>query len=398
MAEGTPRETTQQITLAATSRFPGFKFSPTDEELITYYLRKKHEGCDKSVEVIAEVEICRYEPWDLPGKSVIPSDNEWFFFSARGRKYPNGKQSRRATELGYWKATGKERNVKVGHHVIGTKRTLVFHKGRAPKGERTEWIMHEFCMTGKSQDSPIICRLRKNIEFRSGEGMNASSSKGPQLIAGEENHMASEGDTEIPSYVGDEFVRRTTSSYGSYSADQIESTSESNQRLTNEATVTESSTRPKDKDTDDDGDDVEDYFADILKDDIIKLDETSITNVRSDQPLELSRLEPQQQEPLQAVYPPPFPTITAPETTTIATQRRGAWTAVGLWNEAERGGSKEPGLEDKEEMPTFDWSPTCSFTTMVAGKTWTRRILSGSVIVVLVAVVLAYLVSQRLQT
>lgn len=41
--------------------------------------------------------------------------------------------------------------MKSGSTLIGSKRTLVFHIGRAPKGERTEWIMHEYCMEGKSQ-------------------------------------------------------------------------------------------------------------------------------------------------------------------------------------------------------------------------------------------------------
>ena len=60
-----PRET--QLSIAASSMFPGFRFSPTDEELISHYLKKKIQGSDRSAEVIAEVEICRYEPWDLPG-------------------------------------------------------------------------------------------------------------------------------------------------------------------------------------------------------------------------------------------------------------------------------------------------------------------------------------------
>lgn len=61
-----PNET-QMSLVAASARFPGFRFSPTDEELISYYLKQKMKGSEKSVEVIPEVEICRYEPWDLPG-------------------------------------------------------------------------------------------------------------------------------------------------------------------------------------------------------------------------------------------------------------------------------------------------------------------------------------------
>nr|GMD14423.1 NAC domain-containing protein 89-like [Ipomoea batatas] len=259
-----------EISLAtASSMFPGFRFSPTDEELISYYLKKKLEAFDECVDVIPEVEIWRHEPWDLPAKSVVQSDNEWFFFSPRGRKYPNGSQSRRATESGYWKATGKERNVKSGSKVIGTKRTLVFHTGRAPKGQRTQWIMHEYCIGEKEyQDSMVVCRLRKNNEFHLNDTLGNSRN---QSIVNTSNNAFSE--LEYTGSLGglnagDSCSKECSSSLNSHSVEQIDPGVDCD--LVNEISQCGSSSHQKD-----DGN-AEDWFADIMRDDIVKLDDTSL--------------------------------------------------------------------------------------------------------------------------
>ncbi|XP_044483511.1 NAC domain-containing protein 40-like [Mangifera indica] len=278
MAEGGSRE--MEMSIAASSMFPGFRFSPTDVELISFYLKKKMEGSDNCVEVISEIEICKYEPWDLPAKSIIKSDNEWFFFCARGRKYPNGSQSKRATELGYWKATGKERNVKLGNNVIGTKRTLVFHIGRAPKGERTEWIMHEYCMAGSSQDSLVVCRLRKNSDFHLNNTPNQASRtrRNPHSICtasgGTEVTETSEGDKGVESC-----SKKCSSSHDSYSIEQTNSINVAELKLVDDVNLTASSSHQKDTDIN------EDLFAEILKDDIIKLDETSFSTTLNLSPM-----------------------------------------------------------------------------------------------------------------
>lgn len=161
---------------------PGFRFHPTDEELLYYYLRKKvsYEAID--LDVIREVDLNKLEPWDLKGeifhfrvsisscahkvtdshdrkmilivKYVVLAEkcrigsgpqNEWYFFSHKDKKYPTGTRTNRATTAGFWKATGRDKAIHLTNSKrIGMRKTLVFYTGRAPHGQKTDWIMHEY--------------------------------------------------------------------------------------------------------------------------------------------------------------------------------------------------------------------------------------------------------------
>ncbi|KAH7442780.1 hypothetical protein KP509_02G001600 [Ceratopteris richardii] len=184
--------TQQQQTQRVLDLPPGFRFHPTDEELVVHYLKNKVSSRPLPVPIIAEIDLYKFDPWDLPGKAIC-GESEWYFFTPRDRKYPNGARPNRAAGSGYWKATGTDkpistsmaqflsstggtmhynsnggsnialntqslgssstlgdpRHVDLQHHTnhnirLGVKKALVFYKGRPPKGVKTNWIMHEY--------------------------------------------------------------------------------------------------------------------------------------------------------------------------------------------------------------------------------------------------------------
>lgn len=51
---------------------PGFRFHPTDEELVAYYLTHKISDTNFSARAIAHVDLNKCEPWDLPGIYLNP--------------------------------------------------------------------------------------------------------------------------------------------------------------------------------------------------------------------------------------------------------------------------------------------------------------------------------------
>ncbi|KAJ4801634.1 hypothetical protein LUZ62_052880 [Rhynchospora pubera] len=136
---------------------PGFRFHPTDEELVVHYLKRKVESAPLPVSIIAEVDLYKFDPWELPGKATF-GEQEWYFFSPRDRKYPNGARPNRAATSGYWKATGTDKPILAtgGTRKVGVKKALVFYRGKPPKGMKTNWIMHEYRLV----DGPSSSVLR----------------------------------------------------------------------------------------------------------------------------------------------------------------------------------------------------------------------------------------------
>uniref|UniRef100_A0A2N9IIN8 NAC domain-containing protein n=1 Tax=Fagus sylvatica TaxID=28930 RepID=A0A2N9IIN8_FAGSY len=117
------------------------------------------------VEVIAEVDVYKFAPWDLPDKSILKGDLKWYFFCPIEKKYFGGVRMNRATEVGHWKITGNDRHVNYNNALVGSIKTLIFHMGKAP-GKRTDWVMHEYRLDnqylaerGVAQNEHVLCMI-----------------------------------------------------------------------------------------------------------------------------------------------------------------------------------------------------------------------------------------------
>ncbi|CAN6332905.1 unnamed protein product [Urochloa humidicola] len=129
---------------------PGFRFYPTEEELICFYLRNKLDGVRRGdiERVIPVADVCALDPWRLKEahRGEFSGDEEpWFYFCPRQEREARGGRPSRTTPSGYWKAAGTPGLVYAADgRPIGTKKTMVFYRGRAPAGAKTEWKLNEY--------------------------------------------------------------------------------------------------------------------------------------------------------------------------------------------------------------------------------------------------------------
>ncbi|KAK4708985.1 hypothetical protein R3W88_029910 [Solanum pinnatisectum] len=153
---------------------PGYRFCPHDEELILHYLKKKVMNELLPYNIIKDVNLYKYCPHELAENYSILGEKEWYFFTPRARKYPNGERPNRAAGTGYWKATGADKPIIHKNVKVGFRKALVFYEGKPPKGNKTNWIMHEFRVdesrTIKTHasdmrlDDWVLCRIYKKAD------------------------------------------------------------------------------------------------------------------------------------------------------------------------------------------------------------------------------------------
>ncbi|KZV15981.1 NAC domain-containing protein 68-like [Dorcoceras hygrometricum] len=159
----------------------GYRLHPHDYELIEDYLMKKiNEDITPNI-FFPTINIYEHSPNELSEKRVAeryPSveKDEWYFFSPRERKYMNGNRPSRSAGNGYWKATGADTQIHgLNGDAIGSRKCLVYYQGKAPSGNKTNWVMLEYVASDQTRRQPrvrgdmrlddcVLCRIYKKSD------------------------------------------------------------------------------------------------------------------------------------------------------------------------------------------------------------------------------------------
>ncbi|WOL01550.1 hypothetical protein Cni_G10267 [Canna indica] len=115
---------------------PGFRFFPSDEELVVHFLRRKAALLPCHPDIIPTVDVRRCDPWDLNGKALQGGDLNWYFFTQRSQN--------KATGNGYWHTASADETITSNYMDVGVKKTYRYYLGEAPESIKTNWLMHEF--------------------------------------------------------------------------------------------------------------------------------------------------------------------------------------------------------------------------------------------------------------
>ncbi|KAM2483594.1 hypothetical protein ACFX1W_041212 [Malus domestica] len=162
------------------------RFHPTEKEMADFLGKKMRSHKSQACHFLPVIDVYKSEPRELPELMFSDSPFQakaWFSFSLCDYKYTNSLRRNRVTEHGFWKITGKPRDISSKYFTckrrILTFQSKTFEEGGASKSVRTGWIIHEYyCSKPKQGSSPcqerdvkrdyVLCLLKyKPVDSKS---------------------------------------------------------------------------------------------------------------------------------------------------------------------------------------------------------------------------------------
>ncbi|KAK4842417.1 hypothetical protein QYF36_021217 [Acer negundo] len=147
----------------------GYRFDPTDKELIVDYLfNKVHGNPLPSTTAVKECDVYGdSRAWK--GLFEALEEDTLYFFTRLKKKAEKGKRIDRVTDSGTWKGQQGDKEIFCynGNQMvhIGSKSNFSFIPKERVKESRGTWVMHEYrlkgCQLDQNTNSYVLCRIKK---------------------------------------------------------------------------------------------------------------------------------------------------------------------------------------------------------------------------------------------
>ncbi|KAG8638958.1 hypothetical protein MANES_14G084400v8, partial [Manihot esculenta] len=145
----------------------GYRFLPTDEELVTHYLMNK--AFYKPLPAHVGQDINASELYSKPPNTLVTlscGEREWYFFIYGEEDSVGERKTIRIVGdgIGFWKSSGQEKSIcNSDGNVFGLKFQFTYFSGTFPNAKRTHWRMDVYRLP--TQYYPAQKVTKKKIVF-----------------------------------------------------------------------------------------------------------------------------------------------------------------------------------------------------------------------------------------
>ncbi|KAK9669872.1 hypothetical protein RND81_13G160200 [Saponaria officinalis] len=157
----------------------GFRFRPTDEELLVHYLKRRVMSLPLPASVIPSIHIFNFDPFSLSGDLK----EKRYYFCKRQGEFGNKFTKVIPTSSGFWKFSSKCKHILSSgdkNDVVGTRKTWRFYQVSSQPHRhcsKTRWLMHEFQLADSTQNEThdagnwVVCRIFQRKMKHKNHGM-----------------------------------------------------------------------------------------------------------------------------------------------------------------------------------------------------------------------------------